>query len=98
MDKKGEKKVSTFCVSKKVRSEGSPFFHLFFNRGIFWQYPNDRAQVQNLHTTFWRREDEKKKVTVTTGLIFYVGIQILVTKLKLLRLFLGSLKARAPPW
>jgi hypothetical protein len=56
------KKVSTFCVSKKVRSEGSPFFHLFFNRGIFWQYPNDREQVQNLHTTFRRREG-KKKVT-----------------------------------
>ncbi len=29
-------------------------------------------------------------------LFLYVGIQILVTKLKLLRLFLGSLKARAP--
>ena len=27
--KKGEKKGSTFCNQKKVRSEGSPFFYFF---------------------------------------------------------------------
>jgi hypothetical protein len=58
--KKVRKKVSTFCVSKKVRSEGSPFFPPFFQSWNFWQYPNDREQVQNLHTTFRRREGEKK--------------------------------------
>ncbi len=30
--------------------------------------------------------------------VTYVGIQILVTKLKLLQLILGSLKTRAPSW
>jgi hypothetical protein len=31
--KKVRKKGSTFCKTKKVRSEGSPFFLLFFNPG-----------------------------------------------------------------
>ena len=66
--KKGEKKSFHLLCFEKGEIGGLTFFHLFFNRGIFWEYPNDRAQVQNVHTTFWRREDEKKKVTCNPGL------------------------------
>jgi hypothetical protein len=37
--KKGEKKVSTFCVSKKVRLEDSPFFSPFFQSWNFLGIP-----------------------------------------------------------
>ncbi len=52
--KEVRKKVSTFCVPKKVRSEVSPFFPPFFNRGINRQYPNDRLLVENVHSIIWR--------------------------------------------
>ena len=56
-NQKGEKKVSTFRVPKKV---SHIFLHLFFNGGINRQYPNDRLLVQNVHTMFRQREEEKK--------------------------------------
>jgi hypothetical protein len=37
--KKVRKKVSTFCVSKKVRSEDSPFFSPFFQSWNFLGIP-----------------------------------------------------------
>ena len=37
--KKVRKKVSTFCVPKKVRSEGSPFFSPFFQSWNFFGIP-----------------------------------------------------------
>jgi hypothetical protein len=65
--KKGEKKVSTFCISKKVRLEGSPkvapYFQLWNKRAL----SNDCLLVQNIHATFWRRSKKKGKV-VTTGI------------------------------
>jgi hypothetical protein len=54
------KKVSTFCVPKKVRSEGSPFSPPFFQCGMNRQYPNDRLLVQNVHTTFRQRYGKKR--------------------------------------
>jgi hypothetical protein len=60
-EKKVRKKGSTFCISKKVRLEGSPKVAPFFNRGIKEHYPNDCLLVQNVHTMFWRRSGKKEE-------------------------------------
>jgi hypothetical protein len=68
--KKVRKKVSTFCVSKKVR-----LAHLFFHLSIVEFFGNTQmiARRYNLHTTFPKRGEKKKGNLLctirTTGLI-----------------------------
>ena len=57
------KKVSTFCVSKKVRSEDSPFFSPFFQSWNFLGIPKwSRASTKPTYEVSAKR-GRKKKVT-----------------------------------
>ena len=54
--KKVRKKGAHLLCFEKGENGGLTFFSPFFNRGIKRQYPNNCLLVQNVHTTFRRRE------------------------------------------